>query len=135
MIPKHRQGNICRQGIYFIRQTHLARSTQGFRVNTAGGVGKAGNIPLAHLKMTLVQKRFSMKIFNGYRSTLSGTFKDLPAYFYNQHNNLHKNSSLPLSLSLHFTKKATTSLPAPSVRLCSSKHKRYTAEQIWKDTR
>lgn len=75
----------------------LDKRKQGFRANTAGGLGKAGNIPLAHLKMTLVQKWFSMKIFNGYRSTLSGTFKDLPAYFYNQHNNLHKNSSFPLA--------------------------------------
>lgn len=62
MIPKHRQGNICKQGIYVIRQTHLERSTQRFRANTAGGLGKAGNIYLGHLKMTLVQRCFSMKI-------------------------------------------------------------------------
>lgn len=56
MVPKHRQGNIYRQGIYFIRQTHLEKSTPGFTANTAGGLGKAGYIHLGHLKMTLGQR-------------------------------------------------------------------------------
>lgn len=110
MIPKHRQGNICRQGIYFIRQKHLEKCTQRFRANTAGGLGKAGNIHLGHLKMTLVQKYFSMKILSESRSTSSGIFKALPAHFYNQYNNLHEHSPSPLSLALHFSDKATISL-------------------------
>lgn len=55
MIPKHRQGNIYRQGMYFIRQTHLQKSKPGYSANTAGGLGKAVNVHLGHLKMTLVQ--------------------------------------------------------------------------------